>query len=231
MLEKLKAEVCRANLNLVRKGLVIETWGNASGVDRERGLMVIKPSGVPYEELNWQDMVIVDFENKVVDGSFRPSSDTPTHAVLYKHFDCIGGIAHTHSAHAAAWAQACRAVPVYGTTHADHLACAIPCTGVMPDDRIAGDYEVETGRQILDVFQAQKLNPAEVQMVLVACHGPFTWGKSAAQAVYNSRILEELCRTALLTEQVNGAANPMKAALIQKHYERKHGKNAYYGQR
>ncbi len=231
MYNELKKECYEANMRLPELGLVVYTFGNVSAADRRQGVFAIKPSGVPYEELNWQDMVIVDFENKVVDGSFRPSSDTPTHAVLYKHFDGIGGIAHTHSAHAAAWAQACRAVPVYGTTHADHLACAIPCTGVMPDDRIAGDYEVETGIQIVDVFQAQKLNPSEVQMVLVACHGPFTWGKSAAQAVYNSRILEELCRMALLTEQVNGAATPMKAALIQKHYERKHGKNAYYGQR
>ncbi len=226
----LKQECYEANMLLPKLDLVIYTFGNVSCIDRDAGVYAIKPSGLEYETMKWQNIVIVDLENKVVDGNLRPSSDTPTHTVLYNAFENIGGIVHTHSTYAVAWAQARRSVPLYGTTHADHLACPIPCTKVMANDRIQGDYEKETGYQILDTFEEKRLNPTEVEMVLVASHGPFTWGKSAEKAVYNSKVLEELCRMATLTERINPQATPMKHALIEKHYQRKHGKNAYYGQ-
>lgn len=176
-------------------------------------------------------MVIVDLDGNVVDGELRPSSDVNTHLVLYNAFPHIGGIVHTHSTHAVAWAQALRPVPIYGTTHADHLAGDIPCTPLMADERIANDYETETGNQIVESFRAEKLNPDEVQMVLVAGHGPFTWGVNAEKAVYHAKVLEELCRMAYLTERINPDAPRLKASLIEKHYSRKHGKNAYYGQK
>lgn len=230
MLDSLKQECYEANMQLPKLDLVIYTFGNVSALDRERGIFAIKPSGVAYEKLTWQEMVLVDLEGRVVEGKLRPSSDTPTHAVLYRTFENAGGIVHTHSTYATSWAQAARAIPLYGTTHADHLATAVPCTAFMADDRIANQYEVETGLQIVDCFRENQLNPAEVAMVLVAGHGPFTWGKDAAQAVYNAKVLEELAKMALLTERVNPDTAPLKASLVTKHYERKHGKGAYYGQ-
>ena len=230
MLEELKARVCAANLALVRHGLVTLTWGNASAIDREKGLVVIKPSGVAYDTMSPADMVVVDLDGTVAEGRFRPSSDTPTHLVLYRAFPSVGGIVHTHSTFAVAWAQAARAVPLYGTTHADHLAADIPCTEFMADDRIRNDYETETGLQIIDCFEKHNLNAAEIPMALVAGHGPFTWGATAAKAVYHARVLEELCKMAYITELVNPKVQRLKDSLIQKHYNRKHGKDAYYGQ-
>lgn len=227
----LKQECFEANLKLPALDLVIYTFGNVSCIDRQKGVYAIKPSGVDYEAMKWEDIVIVDLEDKIVDGKMRPSSDSKTHTVIYNSFKNTGGIVHTHSTYAVAWAQAKRSVPIYGTTHADHLPCDIPCTEVMADDKIKGDYEKETGYQICNIFESLKLNPDEVQMALVASHGPFTWGKDAAQAVYNSKILEELCKMALLTEQAADNRELMKNSLIQKHYQRKHGKDAYYGQK
>ena len=230
MYEQLKQECLEANLQLPKLGLVLYTFGNVSCADRARGVFAIKPSGVEYDRLTAEMIVIVDFAGRVVEGKMRPSSDTPTHAVLYREFDSIGGIVHTHSPYATAWAQARRAIPLYGTTHADHLPCAVPCTEWMADDRIRNDYETETGLQITDCFRSGQLNPREVEMVLVGGHGPFTWGKDAAKARYNARMLEELARMALLTESVNPDAMPLKQSIIDKHYNRKHGANAYYGQ-
>lgn len=230
MYEQLKQECLKANLQLPKLGLVLYTFGNVSCADRARGMFAIKPSGVEYDRLTAEMIVIMDFAGRVVEGKMRPSSDTPTHAVLYREFDSIGGIVHTHSPYATAWAQARRAIPLYGTTHADHLPCAVPCTEWMADDRIRNDYETETGLQITDCFRSGQLNPREVEMVLVGGHGPFTWGKDAAKALYNARILEELARMALLTESVNPDAMPLKQSIIDKHYNRKHGANAYYGQ-
>ena len=231
MYEQLKKECLEANLRLPKLGLVLYTFGNVSCADRRRGVFAIKPSGVEYDRLTAEMIVIVDFAGRVVEGKMRPSSDTPTHAVLYREFDSIGGIVHTHSTYATAWAQARRAIPIYGTTHADHLPCAVPCTEWMADDRIRNDYETETGLQITDCFRNGQLNPREVEMILVGGHGPFTWGKDAAKALYNARILEELARMAMLTEAVNPDAVPLKQSIIDKHYNRKHGANAYYGQK
>lgn len=230
----LKQEAYEANMKLPELGLVIYTFGNVSAADRNRAVFAIKPSGVPYAELKWQDMTVLDFKGEKVTGELRPSSDANTHAVLYSKFPNVGGITHTHSTYAVAWSQAARDVPIYGTTHADHIACDIPCTPVMADEKIKGDYERETGFQIIDTFLSRKLDPEEAEMVLVACHGPFTWGENAEKAVYNSKVLEELCRMALLTEQINSFSDKtpgrMKKSLVDKHYQRKHGKNAYYGQ-
>ncbi|MBN2103883.1 L-ribulose-5-phosphate 4-epimerase AraD [bacterium] len=225
----LKEEAWEANLELPRRGVVIYTFGNVSALDKEHGVFAIKPSGVPYTDLKVSDMVVVDIENRIVEGRLNPSSDTKTHALLYREFKGIGGITHTHSAYATAWAQAARSIPVYGTTHADHLAVDVPCTELMTDAAIQGDYEEETGRQIVKAFQ--DLNPLEVEMILVAGHGPFTWGKTAAKSVYHAVILEELARMAFLTEQINPECERLKKPLIDKHYFRKHGKNAYYGQK
>ncbi len=226
----LKEAACEANLEIPRQNLAIYTFGNVSAIDRAAGVVAIKPSGVPYSELRPADMVLVDLDNRVVEGTKRPSSDTKTHTLLYRHFDTIGGICHTHSTYAVAWAQAMRPIPNLGTTHADHLVTAVPVTEVMSDEMIRGDYEHETGNQILDVFRREKLSPEEVEMVLVAGHGPFTWGKDAAKAVYNAAVLEELARMAYLTLQINPLTPPLKPALIDKHYFRKHGVSAYYGQ-
>lgn len=226
----LKEAAYEANMDIPRQKLAIHTFGNVSAIDRAAGVLAIKPSGVPYSELKPEDMVLVDLDNKVVEGSKRPSSDTKTHTLLYRHFENIGGVCHTHSTYAVAWAQALRPIPNFGTTHADHLTAAVPVTEVMRDDMILGDYEHETGNQILQTFQKQYLSPEEVEMVLVACHGPFTWGKDAAKAVYNAAVLEELAKMAYLTLQINPLATPIKQTLIDKHYFRKHGANAYYGQ-
>ncbi|WP_310393825.1 L-ribulose-5-phosphate 4-epimerase [Hymenobacter sp.] len=228
--QTLREQVYESNLELPRRGLVLYTFGNVSGIDREAGVVAIKPSGVPYETLRPEDIVLVDLENQVVEGTRRPSSDTKTHLLLYRNFTAIGGICHTHSTHAVAWAQAQLPLPLLGTTHADHLTTTVPCTAPMTEAMIRGDYELETGQQILDVFREQRLSPAEVEMVLVASHGPFTWGRDAAKAVYNAAVLEELAHMAWLTLQINPAAPPLSDALISKHYLRKHGKDSYYGQ-
>ncbi|WP_297335059.1 L-ribulose-5-phosphate 4-epimerase [Algoriphagus sp.] len=226
----LKEECFEANMLLPKLNLVIYTFGNVSVVDRNQGVFAIKPSGVPYEVLKPADIVLVDFEGQVIESQLRPSSDTKTHAFLYQHWEKIGGICHTHSTYAVAWAQALRDIPILGTTHADHLTADIPCAPPMADDLIQGDYEHNTGQQILDCFSAKELNPEEVEMVLVGNHGPFTWGKDAHKAVYNSGVLEELAKMAHLTLQLNPHASRLKDSLIKKHFERKHGKDAYYGQ-
>ncbi len=228
--KKIKESCHRCNMMLPESGLVIQTFGNASVVDRERKVFGIKPSGVPYEKLSPADIVIVNFEGGVVEGSLNPSSDTRTHAYLYKYWNDIAGIVHTHSTYAVAWAQAQRDIPILGTTHADHLASDIPCTSIMSDEMIDGDYEHETGIQIVDCLKERHLYPGEIEMILVAGHGPFTWGKTPEKAVYNSIMLEELARMAYLTLQINPDTPRLKDKLIQKHHERKHGEKAYYGQ-
>ncbi|CAG4994542.1 L-ribulose-5-phosphate 4-epimerase UlaF [Dyadobacter sp. CECT 9275] len=226
----LKEQVFEANMEIPKENLAIVTFGNVSGIDRQEGVVAIKPSGVPYNRLKVEDIVIVDLDNVVIEGSMRPSSDTRTHTLLYKNFPSIGGVCHTHSTYAVAWAQAQKPIPNLGTTHADHLVQAVPVTEVMTDEAILRDYELETGYQILETFTRNALSPEEVEMVLVACHGPFTWGKDPAKAIYNSVVLEEIAKMAFLTLQINASAETIKQTLIDKHYFRKHGKDAYYGQ-
>lgn len=226
----IQEEAFEANIQLPALGLVLFTFGNVSAADRNLGVFAIKPSGVPYEKLLPSDMVIVDFDGISVAGNMRPSSDTLTHAVLYKHWDKIGGIVHTHSTYATAWAQSQRDIPIFGTTHADYNTVDIPCAPPMSDDMIQGNYEYETGFQIMQCFKEKGLNYEEVEMVLVGNHAPFTWGKNAAKAVHNSAVLEQLAQMALLTEQINPNAPRLKDALIKKHFERKHGPDSYYGQ-
>lgn len=228
--EHIQKEAYEANMQLPKLGLVLFTFGNVSAVDRALGAFAIKPSGVPYEELNPDKMVVVDFNSNVVEGNLRPSSDTKTHAVLYKHWEMIGGISHTHSTYATAWAQALRDLPIYGTTHADHNSLDIPCAAPMDDSMIRGNYEYQTGFQIMECLKGKGMTYEEMEMILVGNHAPFTWGKTAAKAVYNSAVLEEIARLAYLTEQINPQCARLKSALRQKHYERKHGKDAYYGQ-
>ena len=228
--QALKQACYDANMQLPRLGLVLFTFGNASVVDREKSVFAIKPSGVPYELLKPEDIVILDFANNILEGEKRPSSDTKTHAVLYSHWEHIGGIVHTHSTYATAWAQAQLYIPILGTTHADHLTVDIPCAPPMSDDMIAGDYEHQTGWQILNEFQRRGLSPTEVEMVLLANHAPFTWGKTVAKAVYNSAVLEEVARMAYLSCTLRPGVPRLKDALIRKHYERKHGVQSYYGQ-
>lgn len=229
--KQLKEECYEANMQLKELGLVIYTFGNVSAVDRGRGTFAIKPSGVPYEILKPEDIVILDFDNNIVEGSMRPSSDTKTHAYLYKNWDNIGGIAHTHAVYSVSWAQAQKDIPIFGTTHADHLTEDIPCAKPLRDDLIEGNYEHNTGIQIIECFEERKISYEEVPMVLIGNHGPFTWGPSAAKAVYNSKVLEAVAEMAYLTLQINPSAPRLKDTLIKKHYERKHGKNAYYGQK
>jgi L-ribulose-5-phosphate 4-epimerase len=228
--QHLKEEVYHANMQLPKLGLVLFTFGNVSAVDRSLGVFAIKPSGVPYDELSPDKMVIVDFDSKNVEGSLRPSSDTKTHAVLYKHWQNIGGIAHTHSTYATAWAQSQRDIPIYGTTHADYNTVDIPCAPPMNDAMIDGDYEHETGLQVMNCFEGKGLSYEEVEMVLVGNHAPFTWGKNADKAVHNSAVLETIAHMAFVTEQINPNAPRLKDALIKKHYQRKHGAQSYYGQ-
>ena len=228
--DHIKEQAYQANMQLPKLGLVLFTFGNVSAVDRSLGVFAIKPSGVPYEELSPDKMVIVDFDANVVEGTLRPSSDTKTHAVLYKHWDRIGGIVHTHSTYATAWAQAQRDIPIFGTTHADHNTVDIPCAPPMDDEMIHGDYEHETGFQIMNCFKERGLSYEEVEMILVGNHAPFTWGKTPDKAVYNSAVLEQVAHMALLTEQIKSTAPRLKDALIKKHYNRKHGNNSYYGQ-
>jgi L-ribulose-5-phosphate 4-epimerase len=220
-----------ANMQLPKLGLVMFTFGNVSAADRNLGVFAIKPSGLPYEELSPDKMVIVDFEGRTVDGKFRPSSDTLTHAVLYTCWPAICGIVHTHSTFATAWAQSLRDIPIYGTTHADYLACDIPCAPPMEDVHIQGNYEFETGYQIIRCMEEKGLTYEEVEMILVGNHGPFTWGTTPEKAVHNSAVLEELARMAYYTGQINPDAPRLKDALISKHYERKHGPGSYYGQK
>lgn len=227
MLEDLKQEVFQANLDLVKHGLVIFTWGNASAIDREKGLFVIKPSGVDYDVMKAEDMVVCDMEGKVVEGSLKPSSDMPTHLYLYKSFDTIGGVVHTHSTYATAWAQAGTGIPNIGTTHADYFASEIPCTRQMTEEEVFGEYERDTGKVIVEAFKDLKAN--EVPGVLVHNHGPFSWGKDAHDAVHNAVVMEQVAKMATISFRVNPDLK-MNDLLIKKHYERKHGANAYYGQ-
>jgi L-ribulose-5-phosphate 4-epimerase len=229
MYTAIKEEAYYCNMQLPQLGLVLFTFGNVSVADRSRGVFAIKPSGVPYDRLTPDQMVVVDFEGNTVEGALRPSSDTKTHAVLYKHWD-IGGITHTHSTYGTAWAQSQRAIPIFGTTHADHLTTDIPCAAPMSDEMIKGNYEYETGFQIINHFEALQLDYNEVEMILVGNHAPFAWGKDGNKSVYNAAVLEEIAKMAALTEQINPQAQRLKEALIRKHYDRKHGGNAYYGQ-
>ncbi len=226
----LREETFEANMQLPALGLVLFTFGNVSVVDRANAVFAIKPSGVPYLTLKAADIVIVDFEGNVVDGKKRPSSDTKTHAVLYKQWTQIGAIVHTHSTYATAWAQAQRDIPILGTTHADHLTVDIPCAPPMSEEMIKGDYEHQTGFQIINEFESRGYDYREVEMMLLGNHAPFTWGATGEKAVYNAAILEEIARMAYLTFTINPNVERLKNALINKHYERKHGKNAYYGQ-
>lgn len=226
--DELRRRVYECNMALPQHKIVIYNFGNTSGIDRKEGVVAIKPSGVLYDVLKPEDIVIVDFDGRVVEGTLKPSSDTKTHLVLYQTFPNIGGIVHTHSTYAVAWAQAAQPIPILGTTHADHLHVDIPCTEFMSDAMIARDYEIETGNQIVKTFA--NISYEEVEMVLVAGHGPFTWGKTPEKAVYNSVILEELAKMALFTRQINPQVPRLKDALIRKHYQRKHGPQAYYGQ-
>ena len=226
----LKQECYEANMQLNALNLVVYTFGNVSAVDRKNGVFAIKPSGVPYEDLKPEDIVIVDFDNNIIEGSMRPSSDTKTHAYLYKNWPNIGGVAHTHATYSVAWAQSQQDIPIFGTTHADHLTSDIPCAPPMADALIEGNYEHNTGIQILDCFKDKNLSYEEVEMVLIGNHGPFAWGKNAAKAVYNSKVLEVVAEMAYLTLQINPNAPRLKDSLIKKHYNRKHGKDSYYGQ-
>ena len=230
MLEELKKKVCEANLALVRHGLVTLTWGNASAIDREKGLVVIKPSGVAYGSMTPEDMVAVDLNGNVVEGRYRPSSDTPTHLVLYRAFSSVGGIVHTHSTYATAWAQAARAIPNLGTTHADTFHTDVPLADEISDDRIRAAYEEATGDTIVETFRRLKIDPEETPAALAVHHGPFTWGRTAEKAVENAVVLEEVAKMAAITVALNPSAQ-MNSALVEKHYSRKHGPNAYYGQR
>lgn len=229
-LRELRERAWAANMEIPRHGLAIYTFGNASAFDRERGLVAIKPSGVAYDRLTVDDIVVVDMEGRVVDGRLRPSSDTRTHVALYAGFGGgVGGIVHTHSTYATAWAQARRPIPIYGTTHADYLAEDVPCTEMMEDEAVAGDYELETGKQILTCFRSR--DPLRTPMVLVAGHAPFTWGKDADEAVYHAAVLEEIAKMASITCAIDPATPRLPEALVKRHFERKHGKDAYYGQK
>ncbi len=232
MLEELKQQVYEANMALPRMGLVLFTWGNVSGIDRQSGLIVIKPSGVDYACMRPEDMVVVDDTGRVVEGTLRPSSDTPTHVVLYNAFPTLGGITHTHSTYATCWAQAMRGIPAFGTTHADTFYGEVPCTRRLTDEEIRSDYEENTGRVVVEKFQRGKIDPQAVPAVVVASHGPFAWGKDPMSSAVHAAVLEEVARMALLTEQIAGQADPaIQRELLDKHYRRKHGKEAYYGQK
>ena len=230
MLEKLKEEVLLANLELKKQNLVIFTWGNASAIDDKTQYVVIKPSGVGYDEMKAEDMVVLDLDGNVIEGRYRPSSDTPTHLVLYKKYPEIKGIVHTHSEWATSWAQAGRDIPCYGTTHADYFYGAVPCCRLLTKAEINSAYEKETGNVIVETLTERNIKPLEVPGVILTGHGPFTWGKKAAEAVHNARVLDEIAKMALRTEAINPDIKPLPQELLDKHYLRKHGKNAYYGQ-
>jgi L-ribulose-5-phosphate 4-epimerase len=227
MLESLKNTVFKANLDLVDEGLVIHTWGNVSGRDKESGLIVIKPSGVSYEIMKPDDMVVIDSEGKIVEGKFKPSTDAPTHLLLYKAFETVGGVVHTHSSYATSWAQAGRAIPPFGTTHADHYYGEVPCTRLLTKVETEEDYEINTGRIIIEKMGSA--DPLSVPSVLVNGHGPFCWGRDAENAVYNAVALEEIAKMAFYTVLL-GKTEPISQFLLDKHFKRKHGKDAYYGQ-
>lgn len=230
MLEQLKQQVYEANMELPRRGLVTYTWGNVSGIDRQSGLFVIKPSGVEYDELRPEDLVVLDLNGNKVEGKLNPSSDTKTHIELYKAFPELGGIVHTHSTHAVAWAQAGRDIPCFGTTHADYFYGPVPCARALTQEEIDEDYEKNTGKVIIEAFQGRNIQPLHVPGVICSSHGPFTWGKDAAQAVYHAVVLEEVAKMALLTLQIDPNAAPAPQRIQDKHFLRKHGPNAYYGQ-
>lgn len=230
MLEYLKEVVCKANLELPKHGLVTFTWGNVSAIDRESGLVVIKPSGVEYDGMKPEDMVVVDLQGNVVEGRYKPSSDTPTHVALYKAFPALGGVVHTHSRWATTFAQLKRGIPALGTTHGDYFYGEIPCTRLMTPEEIAGEYELETGNVIIETFREKNIDAAQVPAVLVASHGPFAWGKDAMDAVHNAVVLEELAFMGYHCLQMQPEIGAMQQELLDKHYLRKHGKNAYYGQ-
>ena len=230
MLESLKEQVYEANMELPRRNLVTFTWGNVSGIDREKGLFVIKPSGVEYDELSPSDMVVVDLKGNVIEGDYNPSSDTKTHVVLYNAFPTIGGIVHTHSPHAVAWAQAGRDIPAYGTTHADYFYGPVPCARSLTAEEIEEDYETNTGNVIVETFKMRNLNPDYIPAVICRNHGPFTWGKNADKAVYHAVVLEEVAKMDMYTEMINPKVGPAPQHIFDKHFMRKHGPNAYYGQ-
>ena len=231
MLKELREEVYRANMELPERGLVVYTWGNVSGIDREKGLVVIKPSGVEYEDLSPENLVIVDMDCRIVEGDMNPSSDTKTHVELYKSFAEIGGIVHTHSPHAVGWAQAGRDIPCYGTTHADYFYGSVPCTRNLTAQEVDEDYELNTGKVIAETFAERRLDPLAVPGVICHSHGPFTWGKNAAQAVYHAVVLEEVAKMAMYTVNIFAQAPEAPQYVQDKHYLRKHGPNAYYGQK
>lgn len=231
MLEELKKVVYEANMELPKRNLVTYTWGNVSGIDRKSGYLVIKPSGVDYDKLSPEDMVVVDLNGNVVEGKYKPSSDTATHIELYKRYEEIGGIVHTHSPEATSWAQAGRSIPLYGTTHADYFFGEIPCARSLTDEEIAENYEQNTGKVIIETFDEKGLNPMYTPAVLCVNHGPFTWGKDARQAVYNAVVLEEVAKMATRTELINPNVKPAPDSIRNKHFYRKHGANAYYGQK
>lgn len=229
MLEELKKAVLEENLELPKRGLVTYTWGNVSGIDRDSGLIVIKPSGVPYEELKLEHLVVLDLDGKQVEGTLRPSSDTPTHLVLYRNFKDVGGVVHTHSRWATIWSQAGKSIPALGTTHADYFYGQVPCARKLTAEEINGDYEAQTGNVIVGAFSA--INPMYVPGVLVNCHGPFSWGRDAHEAVHNSVVLEELAFMAYHTTALTPGIGAVDQELLDKHFLRKHGSNAYYGQK
>lgn len=231
MLEQLKKEVYEANMELPRRGLITYTWGNVSGRDAETGYFVIKPSGVDYDKLTPDDMVVVDLNGKVIEGKYRPSSDTPTHIELYKKYPEIGGIVHTHSPEATSWAQAGRSIPLYGTTHADYFYGSIPCARSLTKEEIEDEYEKNTGLVIIETFEENGINPVYTPGVLCCNHGPFTWGKDAAEAVHNAVVLEEVAKMATKTEMINPKVSTAPDTIRDKHFFRKHGANAYYGQK
>ena len=231
MLKSLKEAVYEANMELPRRGLVTYTWGNVSGIDRERGLVVIKPSGVDYDELSPDKLVVLDLDGRIVDSKLNPSSDTKTHLELYKRYPELGGIVHTHSPHAVAWAQAAMDIPCYGTTHADYFYGPIPCARSLTKEEIEGEYEKNTGLVIIETFEENGINPVYTPGVLCCNHGPFTWGKDAAEAVHNAVVLEEVAKMATKTEQINPRVTPAPDTIRDKHFFRKHGANAYYGQK
>lgn len=231
MLEALKKEVYEANMELPRRGLVTYTWGNVSGIDRESGYLVIKPSGVDYDKLKVEDMVVMDLDGNQIEGRYRPSSDTATHIALYRCYPEIGGIVHTHSAEATAWAQAGRSIPLYGTTHADYFYGEIPCTRSLTAEEVELAYEKNTGEVIIETFKQYGLSPTHTPAVLCKNHGPFTWGKNAKEAVYHAVVLEEVAKMATKTEMINAEAKPAPEWIKDKHFFRKHGANAYYGQK
>ncbi len=226
----LKIQVFEANLELVKQGLVIYTWGNVSGIDRETGLVVIKPSGIDYETMTAKDMVVINLEGEIIEGNMKPSSDTPTHLALYRKYDKINSIVHTHSEWATSWAQAGRDIACYGTTHADYFYGAIACTRALSDQEINGAYELNTGAVIIETLQERQILPMEIPGMIVFNHGPFAWGKTPADAVHNAKVMEEVAKMAFRSEQLNPNLKPVNQVLLDKHYLRKHGKNAYYGQ-